>query len=333
MAYGDYVQYTSGARKFLLRYSDLYCIYYDCVVSYTYKEQSKPRKEDAAVQIKKYNSYGERPVFGVLSRENRLIGEIPLHGHDHYEIEYVADGTMVNTINGKETVMSPGDFYILSPDDLHRLDAVTGQVKLFSLCLYLPELNDEFADFLISHKTPVTGTLPEEDRPLFEALIHRMTAQTADAFGFASDILHSGARLAIALLYRCEPQLCAGEGAADDAIVAALRYISAAYREPITLEDTARRVGLSPNYFCTLFRQRTGCSFVNYLTILRVRKAQMLLASGTEKSITQVAYEVGFGSYTNFYRAFLRVLGTPPHQFRFREDAKPLKIKKPSRTV
>ena len=214
------------------------------------------------MQIKKYNSYGERPVFGVLSRENRLIGEIPLHGHDHYEIEYVADGTMVNTINGKETVMSPGDFNILSPDDLH-----------------------------------------------------------------------SGARLAIALLYRCEPQLCAGEGAADDAIVAALRYISAAYREPITLEDTARRVGLSPNYFCTLFRQRTGCSFVNYLTVLRVRKAQMLLASGTEKSITQVAYEVGFGSYTNFYRAFLRVLGTPPHQFRFREDAEPLKIKKPSRTV
>lgn len=266
--------------------------------------------------LKKYTSYGEKPVFGLLARQTSILDNYPIHGHDHYEIEYVTGGILLNTMNGVETVMTPGDFYILSPDDLHRLDSITPRAELLSLCLHLPELTDKFTDFLISHKAPVTGTLPEEDRPFFESLIRQMIAERADSSPFVSEILYSCARLAISLLYRSNPTVRSREAAADEYVTQALRYVSTAYREHITLEETARQVGLSPNYFCTLFRRHAGCSFVEYLNILRVRKAQALLASDTEKSITEIAFEVGFGSYTNFYRAFCRIIGTPPGRFR-----------------
>ena len=56
------------------------------------------------------------------------------------------------------------------------------------------------------------------------------------------------------------------------------QYISANYKERITLEDTARMVYLSPAYLSRIFKQETGVTFNEYLNRVRVNKAKELLA-------------------------------------------------------
>ena len=85
--------------------------------------------------------------------------------------------------------------------------------------------------------------------------------------------------------------------------------------EPIDLEDAAGEVGLSPFHFLRLFANVLGVTPHQYLVRSRLRHAARLLADDT-RSITDVAFDVGFGDLSNFVRTFHRAAGVSPRRFR-----------------
>ncbi len=97
--------------------------------------------------------------------------------------------------------------------------------------------------------------------------------------------------------------------------VEAARWIAKHSHEPIDLDTTARAVGLSGFHFLRLFATVLGVTPHQYLVRTRLRHAAELLADdGT--SITDVAYDVGFGDLSNFVRTFRRAAGVSPRGFR-----------------
>jgi AraC family transcriptional regulator len=74
-------------------------------------------------------------------------------------------------------------------------------------------------------------------------------------------------------------------------------------------------VGLSPFHFLRLFALVLGVTPHQYLVRSRLRHAARLLAD-QERSITDVAYDVGFGDLSNFVRTFHRAAGVSPGAFR-----------------
>jgi AraC family transcriptional regulator len=98
------------------------------------------------------------------------------------------------------------------------------------------------------------------------------------------------------------------------AVEAAL-WIDAHADGPVDLERTARSVGLSPFHFLRLFGRVLGVTPHQYLVRARLRRAAKLLA-GDERSITDIAYDVGFGDLSNFVRSFHRAAGVSPRGFR-----------------
>ena len=88
------------------------------------------------------------------------------------------------------------------------------------------------------------------------------------------------------------------------------------YSQPgLTLRILGRRCGVSPARLGTLFTQDVGCSFRKYLRCLRVRKALGLLAE-PGKSVSEVAYAVGYRSMSGFDHDFKRILQIVPSVFR-----------------
>jgi AraC-like DNA-binding protein len=85
--------------------------------------------------------------------------------------------------------------------------------------------------------------------------------------------------------------------------------------QSIDLEDTARTVGLSPFHFLRLFAGVLGVTPHQYLVRARLRRAARFLADD-DRSITDVAYDVGFGDLSNFVRTFHRAAGVSPRAFR-----------------
>jgi AraC-like DNA-binding protein len=98
------------------------------------------------------------------------------------------------------------------------------------------------------------------------------------------------------------------------AVEAAL-WIDAHSHHPIALEDAAAEAGISAFHFLRLFSAVLGVTPHQYLVRSRLRHAARLLTGGGP-SITDIAYDVGFGDLSNFVRTFHRAAGVSPQKFR-----------------
>jgi len=103
------------------------------------------------------------------------------------------------------------------------------------------------------------------------------------------------------------------------AVEAAL-WIDAHSRQQIDLERTAAQANTSPFHFLRLFSSVLGVTPHQYLVRSRLRHAARLLAeqdtSDNDISVTDIAYDVGFGDLSNFVRTFHRAAGVSPLRFR-----------------
>ncbi|MBQ7658741.1 MAG: response regulator [Butyrivibrio sp.] len=86
-------------------------------------------------------------------------------------------------------------------------------------------------------------------------------------------------------------------------------------REEFSLQEAADKVGLSVPYLSRIFRKEAGCTFVDYLTNLRMRKASILLHD-EEMKIYEVAESVGYTSQQYFSLVFKKKLGISPVEYR-----------------
>jgi len=98
------------------------------------------------------------------------------------------------------------------------------------------------------------------------------------------------------------------------AVEAAL-WMDAHSHQPVDLESAATEAGLSSFHFLRLFANVLGVTPHQYLVRSRLRHAARMLADGA-RSVTDVAYDVGFGDLSNFVRTFHRAAGVSPRSFR-----------------
>ena len=86
-------------------------------------------------------------------------------------------------------------------------------------------------------------------------------------------------------------------------------------QEALNLDAIARQAELSPFHFLRLFARVLGVTPHQYLVRCRLRDAARLLADPA-RSITDVAFDVGFADLSNFVRTFRRAAGVSPRAFR-----------------
>lgn len=95
----------------------------------------------------------------------------------------------------------------------------------------------------------------------------------------------------------------------------ARKFIEQHSAEEISLGMVAKAVSLNANYFSERFRQVTGLNFVEYVARTRFEKACRLLHDGDLK-ISDIAFDAGFQSLSQFNRVFKRLSGKSPTEYR-----------------
>lgn len=100
-----------------------------------------------------------------------------------------------------------------------------------------------------------------------------------------------------------------------------LRFIAEHALENISADDVGNAVGLHPNYAMSIFKRAVGHTINQAIVRHRLDTAQSLLIS-TDLSITDVAFESGFGSVSRFYEAFSQRFVEKPTAFRRRMRSK-----------
>jgi len=232
--------------------------------------------------------------------------------HDHFSVSYVRKGSFGCRTRGEAFELVAGSILIGHPGDefmcTHDHHAGGDECLSFQLA---PSLVEAIGD---RSELWRIGCVP----PLPELMVIGELAQAA-----AEDRTDLGLdELGIAFAARVVEIVSGRPRRAPDALardrrraVEAALWLDAHSHEPIDLESAAREAGLSSFHFLRLFSRVLGVTPHQYLVRARLRRAARLLADDT-RSVTSVAFDVGFGDLSNFVRTFHRAAGVSPRRFR-----------------
>ena len=95
-------------------------------------------------------------------------------------------------------------------------------------------------------------------------------------------------------------------------------YVEQHYMEDILLTSLAMEYNVTPNYLSTVFRKKTGTTFIKYLTEVRLHKAKELLITKPEMKVHDVASAVGYSSQRHFTNLFHEYFHCYPSEIRKR---------------
>lgn len=87
-------------------------------------------------------------------------------------------------------------------------------------------------------------------------------------------------------------------------------------KEDLTRDDLANAMGTNHTYFTRKLKEATGLSFYDYINSLRIEESIELLMN-TELSVEDIAMQCGFKSKSSFYRAFDKIHGCTPKEYKY----------------
>jgi AraC-like DNA-binding protein len=94
-----------------------------------------------------------------------------------------------------------------------------------------------------------------------------------------------------------------------------MEYINKNYQKSISLQEVAQLTNMAEAAFSRFFKNRSGLTFVETLTDIRLGHATRMLINSTQ-SISEIAYQCGFNNISNFNRIFKKKKGCSPKEFR-----------------
>jgi two-component system response regulator YesN len=101
----------------------------------------------------------------------------------------------------------------------------------------------------------------------------------------------------------------------EAALRRAEEYIAENYARGITLERVSSHVDMAPTYFCRIFRQGEGCTFIEYLTRIRLEEAKRLLRT-TKLPVSEIGYAIGYQGANYLSEVFKAAEGVTPGTYR-----------------
>ena len=101
----------------------------------------------------------------------------------------------------------------------------------------------------------------------------------------------------------------------NDRLAAVFQYVKSNYKEEISLDEISKIANLTPTSFCRMFKAKAKKPFVEYLNEIRVSNACKYLIE-TDLGISEIAYECGYKTASNFNKLFKKLTGTTPKEYR-----------------
>ncbi len=253
-----------------------------------------------------------------------------MHWHPFVELLIsLSPGNHV-TINFTDYVLNTNDIALIHPGDLHMLDTanepssdnpfyiVQFPISLLTVLREFSDISTLFQQFHVIRYDPAN---PLSDRMIYliKKLVDRYFVEEPFAeVHLYTLLLEFYCALGTFCLKHKNRKLRQNEQLnhnMSNLMVEACLYLSQNCTSAITLDDISRHIGLSKSHFEHMFKAYTNMTFIDYLTVERIKKAEGLIANPSMK-ITDIAFESGFSSVSSFNRAFKKIKQISPTEFR-----------------
>ena len=243
---------------------------------------------------------------GITITDRILKEDFPGHSHDFYEIEYIISGKGYINVNDVNYPIRENTLFFFTPLDFEKIE-IDGDVKLLNISFCPEWIHESIANELTSYTVINDYIFPYTERICNE---YRKKKQ------FNQTIIENMLTIMLIDISRNirENEIKQGNRY-DKNIRKAINYIHLHFKNNINLNEVAKITYLSPAYFSTVFKKSTSMSFLQYLTDLRLKYARRLLVN-TKISITDICYNSGFSSFSNFSRLFKGKYKMTPRLYR-----------------
>lgn len=243
-------------------------------------------------------------------------GSSVTHGHQHFMLTMVTRGQGVQSLNGKEIPFAENHLFLLSPADFHHNTVSDGHTfDYYRLCFSYELLEARLSGLIPLDSLPLHLVLEENSAQLARQLLGQLSEESEngqDRTGHKEYLQSLVEQLLILILRQIPPSSVSQPG---NPINRALGYLHAHFHESISVSDAAAVAGYTPNYFNACFREQVGMPFGEYLRQMRLNYAENLLRSSAI-SVSEIAFEAGFGSLSHFSRSFRKKHGCSPLEYR-----------------
>jgi beta-xylosidase/AraC-like DNA-binding protein len=213
-------------------------------------------------------------------------------------------------------LLQENDIYLIKRNTPARLSGGDGNIVL------MLELPSYFLEDMIEDASGIQcDSVSDKSRdysPLRSALVNLAKSH----FNTEAHLLyHSNMYRLMYLLsndYYNKPEYSGKEGESfdkDKRMIKIRRYIRKNYRYPITMQDLAKYVHLTPGYLSRFIKKNLGKNFIDYLNEIRLQNAVIELLS-TDNTVTSISFNHGFPNMTAFNKIFRQKYHETPLRYR-----------------
>ncbi|TDW50115.1 AraC family transcriptional regulator [Flavobacterium sp. 270] len=281
------------------------------------------------LQQTKITSYLNTTV-SVLNRVEPFF-QAPFHSHPELELVYVKESFGKRIIGNSVMPFEPGDMVFLGADIPHVWlnDEMYYQgisdlkansiVAYFSKDIFGPafydlketqKINELF--FQAGKGISITGKTNKQLAKKLEKLVLKKDFEViVGLFEILSILSESQDKVYI----NDEVYSLMHEEPKADRLSEVFQYVNKNYKKNISLIEIAAVANMTPTSFCRMFKLKTKKNFVDYLHEIRVSNACRLLLE-TDKSMSEIAYECGYKTASNFNKLFKKCKGITPTDFK-----------------
>lgn len=261
---------------------------------------------------------------------NRMAGP---HMHSQVELNFVLSGHMTYWFDGRELTVDEGRLCLFWGMIPHQV--IDRREGTQFVCLYIPmSVFLGLATLSRFRDAVFRGAMIEalEIRPFDRDIFLRWREELLSGDADLTEIVRNELTARVLRVEREGWRDLREEGSAIASFTAndseraehvekMLRFIAEHALEPISADDVGRDAGMHPNYAMAIFKRAVGHTINQAIVRHRLDTAQSLLIS-TDLSVTDIAFESGFGSASRFYEAFADRFREKPISFRRRMRAK-----------
>jgi AraC-like DNA-binding protein len=254
----------------------------------------------------------------------------PLHIHDFHEIALIYSGKAVHLTTQGDHDIEAGDFISVKLGQAHGYKNIRNLVLMN--VLIKPSFFEEGPLGLrsLSAYEVLFGREPEEDiekSPIAhfrldywsfmraKELIEAASSELAKHSDGYQAMVMSFIQELIVLLIRNYRKNNTGKRSFASEATGVISYVKHNYRSPLTMDILTGISGLSKSHILRTFKRHLGLSPFQYISQLRLSDAADALIQ-TDKSITEIALDMGFNDSNYFTRSFRKYLGLSPREYR-----------------
>ena len=241
------------------------------------------------MESKYYHLTGGTRSFLVLHDLLNPSEEFPIHTQSDWELIYIIRGCGTFVIGDQSQPFTKDEIFLIPPDMLHGwiFDNNPDNVVEDICLLFRKNVRHEMQEII---KTDSLGQLSG----VIRILGHLALSDEMNPTGINRPLKKR-----------------------DKKIQQIEIYVSLHYNHDIPIDEIASLVHMNRSSFCVFFKRMKGISFTNYLNTYRMDIACRLLST-TDKSVSEIAYGVGFNNLSHFCRTFLKYKEVSPTKYRNR---------------